>query len=80
MSYAINFRATWCIPCIKEIPYFEQLGEQYREEKVKALMVSLDMADQLKGRLIPFMEKEQLRNVVITAITCAIGYGIKIGK
>ncbi len=63
--YVVNFWATWCAPCIKEIPYFEQLGAAYRMEKVKVLMVSLDMANQLQSRLIPFMEKEMMRNEVI---------------
>lgn len=63
--YVVNFWATWCAPCIKEIPYFEQLGAAYQKDKVKVLMVSLDMANQLQSRLIPFMEKEKMRNEVI---------------
>ncbi len=63
--YVVNFWATWCAPCIKEIPYFEQLGSHFRKEKVKVLMVSLDMANQLQSRLIPFIEKEKMRNEVI---------------
>jgi len=51
LSYAINFWATWCAPCIKEIPYYEQLGEQYREEKVKVLMVRGDPCHNTRHRV-----------------------------
>ena len=27
----INFWATWCKPCVKELPYFQQLHEKYPE-------------------------------------------------
>ena len=63
--YLINFWATWCAPCLKEIPSFEQLGEMYRDKKVKILMVSLDFPNQLQARLIPFIEREEMRNEVI---------------
>lgn len=63
--YVINFWATWCAPCIKEIPYFEQLGEKYRDRNVKVIMVSLDMRNQLTTKLIPFIEKHGMKNEVI---------------
>jgi thiol-disulfide isomerase/thioredoxin len=63
--YLINFWATWCAPCLNEIPYFEQLGEKYRDKKMKIVMVSLDFPDQLQTRLIPFIEKEKMKNEVI---------------
>lgn len=63
--YVVNFWATWCAPCIKEIPYFEQFGEKYRNKNVKVLMVSLDMRSQLETKLIPFIEKEKMKNEVI---------------
>ena len=63
--YVINFWATWCAPCIKEIPYFEQLGEKYRDKNVKVLMVSLDMPNQMETRLIPFIEKQKMKNEVV---------------
>ena len=28
-TYVINFWATTCPPCIKEMPYFEELNEKY---------------------------------------------------
>lgn len=63
--YVVNFWATWCAPCVEEIPYFEQLGEKYRDKGLKVLMVSLDFPNQLQTRLIPFMEKYQMNNEVV---------------
>ena len=28
-TYVINFWATWCRPCIKEMPYFEEINKKY---------------------------------------------------
>lgn len=42
-TYVINFWATWCAPCLKEIPYFDQLGENYKDDKMKVLLVSVDL-------------------------------------
>lgn len=63
--YVVNFWATWCAPCIKEIKYFEQLGHKFQDKNVKVLMVSLDFPDQLETRLIPFIEKEKMKNEVV---------------
>jgi len=38
--YVINFWATWCAPCIKELPYFEKLNAE--NKNVKVILVSLD--------------------------------------
>ncbi len=38
----INFWATWCKPCIEELPYFEKLQETYKGKEVEVLLVSLD--------------------------------------
>lgn len=64
-TYVVNFWATWCAPCIEELPYFEQLGEKHKDKKVKILMVSLDFSTQIKSRLIPFIKKNNLKNEVI---------------
>ncbi|MFY9172625.1 TlpA disulfide reductase family protein [Petrimonas mucosa] len=63
--YIVNFWATWCAPCIEEIPYFEQIGRKFKGEKVKVLMVSLDFPKQLESRLVPFIHKHDMRNEVI---------------
>lgn len=63
--YVINFWATWCRPCVEELPYFEQLNENYSSEKVKVILVSLDFADELNSRVIPFLERRKIQSEVI---------------
>jgi thiol-disulfide isomerase/thioredoxin len=41
----INFWATFCKPCIEEIPHFEKLVKKYKEQNVLLLLVSLDLPD-----------------------------------
>jgi len=39
----VNFWATWCKPCIKELPYFESITDELQREDIYVLLVSLDM-------------------------------------
>lgn len=40
----LDFWATWCPPCVKEIPHFVELHEQYKDKGVEILGISLDQA------------------------------------
>ncbi len=60
--YVINFWATWCIPCVKELPYFEQLNQKYKNEKVKIILVSLDFTTE---QVINFINKKNIKNEVV---------------
>ena len=40
--HVVNFWATWCAPCVKELPYFEEINEKYKSNNVEVLLVSLD--------------------------------------
>ncbi len=40
----INFWATWCKPCMEELPYFEKIHRQYHDKNIEVLLVSLDQA------------------------------------
>ena len=53
----VNFWATWCTPCVKELPYFEQLQVKYAKEKIKVIMISLDYNSLLEKKVKPFIEK-----------------------
>ena len=63
--YVYNFWATWCKPCIAELPYFEQLNQQYAKQKVKVVLVSLDFPSIINTKLVPFVEKQQLKSEVL---------------
>jgi len=64
-TYIINFWATWCKPCIEELPLFEELLKIHKNKKVKITLVSLDMPDNLKSHLIPFVKNNSLVSQVI---------------
>ena len=63
--YIVNFWATWCKPCIEELPYFEKINEEYGSKNVKVILVSMDMSKQVLSRLIPFLEKNKIKSEVI---------------
>jgi thiol-disulfide isomerase/thioredoxin len=64
-TYVVNFWATWCAPCIKELPGFEQVGAANARKKVKVLLVSLDYASQLDKKVKPFVKQRGLKSEVI---------------
>ena len=55
----INFWATWCKPCIKELPHFQQIHNE-QSEQVNVTLISLDFVDVLESKVIPFVRKRQL--------------------
>ena len=44
----LNFWATWCAPCLEEMPAFEKLYRRYRSQGLTVLAVSLDKGDSSK--------------------------------
>lgn len=63
--YVINFWATWCAPCVKELPFFEKLNSVYKNKKVKVLLVSLDMKKQVESSLLPFIKRKNIQSEVV---------------
>ncbi|HOZ51525.1 MAG TPA: TlpA disulfide reductase family protein [Chitinophagaceae bacterium] len=64
-TYIINFWATWCLPCVEELPEFEKLTSAYQNEKVKVILVSLDFYKKLSITVIPYLEKTKIKSEVV---------------
>ncbi len=65
-TYVINFWATWCGPCVKELPYFAEIpSEDQRGNPIKVILVSLDFPTQVESKLIPFLNREEIKSDVI---------------
>lgn len=67
-TYVINFWATWCKPCVEELPAFEKLNELYAHKKVAVILVSLDFPNQIESRVIPFIKENNLKSKVIAMV------------
>lgn len=63
--YVINFWATWCAPCVKELPYFEKLNQQYKKNNVEVILVSLDFPHLYETKLKPYIKEKNLQSKVI---------------
>lgn len=64
-TYVVNFWATWCMPCVAELPYFEKLNAKYKDNKVKVLLVSIDMHKMVEDKLIPFIKGNNIKSDVV---------------
>ena len=60
----INFWATWCRPCVKELPYFEELQSNYSTEELQVYLINLDDVEKLDKRVKPFIKKQQIKSTV----------------
>ncbi|RYU94588.1 TlpA family protein disulfide reductase [Emticicia agri] len=58
----VNFWATWCKPCIEELPYFENISKKYEGTKVKVVLINLDVVKDLTTKVKPFVGKNNIRS------------------
>lgn len=59
-TYVVNFWATWCGPCVAELPDFERVRAATAGGKVRFLLVSLDYLSQLDKKVRPFVAQQKL--------------------
>lgn len=62
-TYVVNFWATWCAPCVKELPHFEKLNSE--NKNVKVVLVSLDFKNQYEAKLLPFVKNKKINSEVV---------------
>ena len=63
--YVLNFWATWCGPCIAELPEFETLNAAYRDKNVQVVLISTDFRRNYESDVKPFVAEKQLRSRVV---------------
>lgn len=57
--YVLNFWATWCRPCVEELPSFDTLARAFEKRPVKIVLVSNDFLDEINTKLKPFIRKRK---------------------
>jgi thiol-disulfide isomerase/thioredoxin len=59
----INFWATWCAPCVKELPLFEALNAK-NDPLVKVVLINLDFVDKL-DQVNAFINRKNIKSEVL---------------
>lgn len=54
----VNFWSTWCVPCVKELPFFDELNTLYTDAQIKVIFVSLDFTENLESKVVPLLKKK----------------------
>ena len=55
----ITFWATYCKPCVQELPYFQELVKKYESAGIKLLLVSLDFEQFYPEKIKRFADKQK---------------------
>jgi thiol-disulfide isomerase/thioredoxin len=61
----VNFWATYCVPCIKEIPYFHEMVNKYERTGIKLLLVSLDFEESYPGKITSFATQRKFTAPIV---------------
>jgi len=57
----INFWATFCKPCIEELPYFQETAKRYNSAGVQLILVSLDLPQAYPKKISAFAIKNKIK-------------------
>ena len=59
-----NFWATFCKPCVEEIPYFQQIVKKYDSAGVQLVLISLDLSDAYPKQISTFAQKHKFSSPI----------------
>jgi len=63
--YVINFWATWCKPCVQEMPAFKELHYKYKNKNVEIILVSLDFGKDVQSKIKQFSNKQGIESKIV---------------
>jgi len=63
--YIYNFWATWCKPCTEEMPALLKIQKEFANDKMKLILISLDMPSQKDTRLAKFIKDYEISSKVL---------------
>lgn len=66
--YLINFWATTCPPCLKELPMFDKIKEKYKDKKLRIYLVNIDDKERFESAVIPYVKKLHPSNKVFSLL------------
>ncbi|MBS1661051.1 MAG: TlpA family protein disulfide reductase [Bacteroidetes bacterium] len=61
----VNFWATFCVPCIKEIPYFQTTVADFKDQRVELVLVSLDLPSYYPAKIADFARKSSFTSKIL---------------
>ena len=63
--YVTNFFATWCGPCVKEIPHFKEKMEELQNQPVKFTFININIKDEWETDVEHFVDEMGIRKQTI---------------
>ncbi|MES2681040.1 MAG: TlpA disulfide reductase family protein [Bacteroidota bacterium] len=61
-TYVVNFWATWCKPCVQELPAFDSLYKNSKNLPLQVILVSLDFKEDIQKKVNPFLKSHQVQS------------------
>lgn len=58
--YVVNFWATWCMPCVEELPDFMKVNDEFKSDKFKMILVSLDKASDFETKVKDYLKTNNI--------------------
>jgi thiol-disulfide isomerase/thioredoxin len=61
----VNMWATWCVPCIEELPYFLEELKDHKKDSLQLILVSLDFKESFPEAINKFIDKRKIKTTVL---------------